>query len=101
MSAGSVTDVYYIINQSIRNAEKAKEKIAALISLINICDTVNNDISTALTLKMTDFEDAVIAATAKRERVDYVVTRNEADFLNSPVPAISPVRFIHQFLEKK
>jgi len=99
MSAGAVTDVYYIINRSIRNALKAKERIFALKALISICDTTALDIDTALSLNIADFEDAVIAAIAKRERVDYIVTRNEADYIDSPVPATSPNRFLKQFLE--
>ena len=97
MSAGAVTDVYYIINRSIHDAGKAKEKILSLKALIIICDTTALDINTALTLNMPDFEDAVIAAIAKREKADYIVTRNEADYTDSPVPAISPNRFLKQF----
>ena len=98
MSAGAVTDVYYVIRKSIRNSEVAKEKIVALSALITICDTVAKDITSAITLSIADFEDAVIAAIAKRERADFIVSRNEADFTNSPVPAISPAQFLHQFL---
>jgi len=99
MSAGAVTDVYYIISRSLGSAKKARAKIVALRTLVNICDTTAHDINTGLTLNITDFEDAVIAAIAKRERADYIVTRNEADFANSPVSAISPARFLRQFLK--
>jgi predicted nucleic acid-binding protein len=51
----------------------------------------------ALTLNIVDFEDAVIAATAKREKADYIVTRNETDFKNSPVPAVSPAVLLREF----
>jgi predicted nucleic acid-binding protein len=99
MSAGSVTDVYYIINRSLHDAQKAKEKIIALTALVGLCDTTVGDINTALTLSIADFEDAVIAAIAKRERADYIVTRNGADFKNSLVPAINPATFLRQFKE--
>ena len=96
MSAGAVTDVYYIISRSIRDAKKAKEKIAALTTLVNICNITANDINTALTLDMADFEDAVISSIAKREKVDFIITRNEADFSASLVPAINPSQFLKQ-----
>jgi predicted nucleic acid-binding protein len=99
MSAGSVTDVYYIIKGSLHDGRKAKEKIIALTALVGLCDTTVGDINTALTLSITDFEDAVIAAIAKRQKADFIVTRNEADFRNSPVPAISPALFLRQFKE--
>ena len=97
MSAGAVTDVYYVISRSIRNNNKAREKIIALTALINICDTAAVDITAALPLNILDFEDAVNAAIAKREKAAFIVTRNETDYVNSPVPAISPAQFIHQF----
>jgi predicted nucleic acid-binding protein len=94
MSAGAVTDVYYIICRSLHNARKAREHIIGLGELVSFCDTTAGDIHTALSLSLADFEDAVIAAIAKREKADYIVTRNESDFGQSPVPAISPARFL-------
>jgi hypothetical protein len=52
------------------------------------------DITAALPMNISDFEDAVVAAIAKREKADFIITRNEADFANSPVPALSPARFL-------
>jgi predicted nucleic acid-binding protein len=101
MSAGAVTDVYYIINRSIHDAGKTKEKIIGLTTLISLCDTLAGDINAALTLNVADFEDAVIAAIAKRKKADYIVTRNEADFRDSPVPAISPSLFLQQLMENE
>ena len=100
MSAGAVTDVYYIISRSLHDTNKAREKINALTTLVKICDTIAKDITTGLTLTITDFEDAVVAAIAKRERADYIVSRNEADFTGSPVPAIDPAHFLHQFFDE-
>jgi predicted nucleic acid-binding protein len=97
MSAGALTDVYYIISRSLHDTQKAREKIIALTALIDLCDTTVGDITAALTLNIADFEDAVIASAAKRERADYIVTRNETDFTDSPVPAVSPTRFLRQF----
>jgi predicted nucleic acid-binding protein len=99
MSAGSVTDVYYIISRNIHDAQKAKEKIIGLGELVRLCDTRVGDINAALALPINDFEDAVIVAIARREKADYIVTRNEADFGQSPVPAISPTRFLRQYRE--
>jgi predicted nucleic acid-binding protein len=96
MSAGSVTDVYYIISRSLHDSQKAKEKIIALTTLVGLCDTTMGDINTALTLPITDFEDAVIAAAAKREKAEYIITRNKTDFTGSPIPAISPTSFLQQ-----
>jgi predicted nucleic acid-binding protein len=99
MTASAVTDVYYIISRSLHDADKAREKIIGLITLVSLCDTTAGDINAALTLPISDFEDAVIASAARREKADYIVTRNETDFEGSPVPAISPALFLQQFAE--
>ena len=39
-------------------------------------------------------EDAVITATAIRESVDYIVTRNTSDFSSSAIPVIKPSDFL-------
>jgi predicted nucleic acid-binding protein len=97
MSAGSVTDVYYIIKRSVRDAGKAKDAIVRLGALLDICDTTTSDINAALTMNIDDFEDAVIAAVAKREKADCIVTRNKEDFVNSPIPAMLPSEWMEQY----
>ena len=97
MSAGAVTDVYYLMRQFLRDANKARESIFILSNLIKICNSTSNDITKALILFINDYEDAVVAAIAKREKADYIITRNEADFAGSPVPAINPAQFLERF----
>ena len=94
MSAGSVTDVYYLIRQFLRDANKARESIFILSNLVKIRNSTSEDITKALILFIPDYEDAVIAAIARREKADYIVTRNEDDFAGSPVPAINPKKFL-------
>ncbi|MDR3161780.1 MAG: PIN domain-containing protein, partial [Spirochaetaceae bacterium] len=91
---------YDIIRQSTHDAQKSKEAIIGLTTLIGLCDTTVSDIHAALILPLNDFEDAVIAAIAKREKADYIVTRNEADFTGSPVPAVSPANFLEHCKEE-
>lgn len=47
-------------------------------------------IQSALLLPGLDFEDNVQIACAIRDRMDLIITRNKADFTNSPVTAIEP-----------
>ena len=92
--AGNVADVYYIIRKSGRCAADARDAIIRLLDLIRLCDTTSADVSSALPFDIKDFEDAILAATAKRIKADCIITRNERDFLNSPVTAISPKNFL-------
>jgi len=43
-----------------------------------------------------DFEDALQAAAAVACKVDWIITRNQADFKKSPIKAISPKAFMAQ-----
>jgi predicted nucleic acid-binding protein len=92
--AGSVADVYYIIRKSGKSSVAARDAIATLLQLVRVCDTAAADIAVAFTLGMTDFEDAILAATARREKAEYIITRDERDFDRSPVQAMSPSDFI-------
>ncbi|MCL2110897.1 MAG: PIN domain-containing protein [Clostridiales bacterium] len=94
ISAGCVSDVHYIVMQAGKDAGNARNLICTLLQLVKVCDTAASDILTALHLDISDFEDAILAATAKREKADFIITRNERDFLDSPVPAVSPKEFL-------
>jgi len=97
MSASAVTDVYYILRKYINDPVILREKIFILSNYVKICKATSEDITKAVLLFIPDFEDSVIAAIAKREKADYIISRNETDFENSPVPAISPKEFIKKF----
>ena len=45
-------------------------------------------------LAMTDFEDAAVAMVAKTSASSFSVTRKADDFVQSPVPAITPADFL-------
>ncbi|MDR2106162.1 MAG: hypothetical protein LBP24_01995 [Coriobacteriales bacterium] len=55
------------------------------------------DCRQALQSDMPDYEDALIAFAARRQEVDFIVTRNKKDFANSPVPALTPGEFVELF----
>ncbi|MDR2619561.1 MAG: PIN domain-containing protein [Propionibacteriaceae bacterium] len=92
--ASSITDVHYIIRKSTQDASAARNAITTLLQLIRVCDTTAADITAALAQNTPDFEDAVLAATARREKAAYIITRDTSGFDNSAVPAISPSEFI-------
>ena len=41
-----------------------------------------------------DFEDAIQSATAQKLKVDYIVTRNVKDFIESKVPSLTPTELL-------
>ncbi len=80
IGAGSITDIYYVIKKNCKDTNKALGFIIDLIKIVNPVDTKATDIQEAIRLNFSDFEDAIVAATALRENVKYIITRNEADF---------------------
>ncbi|MCL2441921.1 MAG: PIN domain-containing protein [Treponema sp.] len=96
MSAGAVKDVYYLIRRFLKDDIKARESVFLISNYIKVCNTTSEDITNALILSMPDFEDALIASAARREKADYIITRNEKDFENSPIPAITPEQFLER-----
>jgi predicted nucleic acid-binding protein len=94
IGASSVTDIYYITRRNCKNAGQALGYIINMLKIVTPVDTKAVDIQEAIRLNFTDFEDAVVAATAARENADYLITRNVSDFSQSPVPAISPTDFL-------
>jgi len=94
ITASSATDIYYLIRKYLHNTEKAKEAMKKLYSLFHILDVIAVDCREALFIDMKDYEDAVISCCANRNKIDYIVTRNIKDYVNSKVQAILPDKFI-------
>ena len=99
IGAGSVTDIYYVTRKNCKDAEQALDFIIDMLKIVTPVDTKAVDIQTAIKLNFSDFEDAVIAATATRENADYIISRNADDFIKSPVPAITPTEFLKKHSE--
>ena len=94
VSAGAVTDVFYILRKALQSTDLAKQQVEKISHLFTFADVTGSDINTALSKEMNDFEDAVVDAVAEKYKSSYIVTRNVKDFENSTVPAISPSEFL-------
>ena len=94
ISAAAVTDVFYIVRKSLKDVEKAKESMSTLLQLVGIADATGIDVHNAIEYPMNDFEDALVAAIAKRCELDCIITRNKADFMDSPIRAVTPQEFL-------
>jgi PIN domain. len=89
VSTATVLDVMYILRKHV-SPEDVKEAVQTFIAIVDVVDVKKSDIVGAFNSEMTDYEDAVQALCAKRNRADYIVTRNFSDFSKSSVPAILP-----------
>jgi hypothetical protein len=61
-----------------------------LLATIDVAAVTGNEIRQAVSLDWGDFEDAVQYAVGESIAVDYIVTRNKADFASASLPVESP-----------
>jgi predicted nucleic acid-binding protein len=94
IGANAVVDIFYIVNKNLKNYDETINSIFDVLEILSLVDTTAQDIFNAKHINMPDYEDAVIATIALRENASYIVTRNTADYTNSPVPAITPADFL-------
>ena len=76
--------------------ERIKEILHTLTMVFSVVELREGDLLKAAELPFDDYEDAIQSVCATRARADYIVTRNEKDFANSSVPAISPAELLKQ-----
>lgn len=92
ITACSLEDIYYISHRDNHSSEECKKIIYKLLELFNIIDVNKEDILNALESGSTDFEDAVIIESAKRNGLDTIITRNISDFKNANLNVLSPAQ---------
>ena len=94
MTAKQAADLYNFSRKQFVGEENADKKarsvIARLFSLLELIDSLAADCRNALVRDNKDYEDAVLIESALRAGLDGIITRNEAHFLPSPVPILSP-----------
>jgi predicted nucleic acid-binding protein len=97
--AHAVTTLAYITRKHAGPQQEA-EVIDWLLAHFTIAKTGHSEVLRARALRMSDFEDAVVVATAEASQCLYILTRNITDFEKSPVPALTPEEFLsrHSFL---
>jgi len=85
--AHAVTTLFYVLRKASGQAvaEATTDWLLQHFEIARIDKTV---LEAARALPMSDFEDAVVAASASD--CQFIVTRNVADFTGAPVPVITP-----------
>ena len=90
ITASSATDIYYLIRKYLHDTDQARNTMSKLYELFLILDVTSGDCQKALSSRVKDYEDAVIASCANRNQMDYIVTRNIRDYEHSKVKAVLP-----------
>lgn len=89
----SVATLSYLIERQ-QNAQGARLAITELLAWTRVATTGHSDALQALQLPMADFEDSLQASAAMACGANYIITRNVRDFAASPVPALTPEKYL-------
>ena len=88
---------HYIVQRDINRAA-ARASVVHLTGFLTVAPVTHQSLLYALSLPMTDFEDAMQVAAAQAAGAEYIVTRDLGDFTNSPILAITPEQALRQLL---
>lgn len=89
IATSALTDIFYICRKQVgrERALSATEACVQGFVLVNVDRAI---VEAALRLPGRDFEDNIHMACAQAAELDFIVTRDAADFARSPVPAVEP-----------
>ena len=99
LAAVSLTNIFYLLRKAKIDSAEVYQIMDKLIALFTIAPIVETTITSALALRWKDFEDAVQFITAKESNVEFIITRNKADYKTSGIPCMTPTEFIAHLKE--
>ena len=98
ITATQTKDIFFLLERwGKKTPAEAKALIRILRDNLKLLDVNQADVDSALDSEMNDYEDALIAHCSNRHKADCIITRNENDYKQSPVPALTPTEFLCQF----
>lgn len=95
----SICDIHYILKKFMHDEKDVRQCLSSWLEIISLADIKPEDIRNALESDIPDYEEAVISSVAKRNNMDFIVTRNIRDFKKSSVPSVTPARFVEASLK--
>jgi len=101
ISASAITDIHYIVSRAMKSKKIAMSLLKDLLENIDVAAVTGYEIRLAVNLDWSDFEDAVQYVAGKSIKVDYIVTRNKADFVSATLPVVSPDELLSLLIPKE
>lgn len=100
IAAHSITNIFYILRKKV-SSEKRKEILLDICEILCVSGVDHVALLEALRNNtIDDIEDSLQINCAKAIGAEYIITRDLKDFAQSPIPAISPDRFL-ELIEKQ
>jgi len=89
ITANAVADIFYLYSKAKSNDE-ARTVISFLLKKLHVISVTHEDCVNAMSIPISDFEDALFAASSIKESVDYVITRDKELLAASAIPNVMP-----------
>ena len=83
---------YYYGRQNTK--EQTAELMDAILRVVEVPSVGQAEASAWRSFGVSDFEDALQAASALAGSAEFIITRNLEDFAGSPIPALLPEEFL-------
>ena len=94
VSASSITDVFYLVRRALRSTEETYKVIEALLNIVGVLSVTEADVQRAFLRHAKDFEDCLLAESAKSNNCVGIVTRDSRDFLDFEITLYTPEEII-------
>lgn len=91
--ASVVTTIFYLARKAV-GLDEARRQVYAILSILDVAPVTGAVLREAAESKVSDFEDAVVAASARQMQVGAIATRNERDFAKTSVSVYSPTSLL-------
>ena len=91
--AMSLKDVYYVLCK-LRGEALVREGVHMLMGLVVVAPTGAEEVDLAMRSNEPDFEDGLVRATAERNGVDFIITRDRSAFANTKVRSVSAAQYL-------
>ena len=87
--ATTVTTIYYLLSKAL-GAKKAKQHVETILAIFEVALVNRSVLDEAVSLDFSDFEDAVLYASALTAGVECIVTRDASGFKKAKIPVFAP-----------
>ena len=91
--ASVAATIFYLARKAV-GLEQARRQVRTILSILEVAPVTGAVLQEAAESNVSDFEDAVVAASARHVQVGAIATRNEQDFAKARVSVYSPASLL-------
>jgi predicted nucleic acid-binding protein len=95
-----LVNIYYIAAKIVKR-ERAIDYIRQLLTILHLAAVDEKIMLLAANSGFSDFEDAIQYHTAKSRGVEYLLTRNKADYKVTDITVCTPEEFLRVYWEEE